>query len=127
MSEAQSAEAQSTSLFPSLSTYCNQDLDFLTECGEDLCCPGILDHGAGLVMPFFGEAEQCWSTGLRAALYFAGMIWCFLGVAIVADLFMGAIDQIVSSTYIKIDKAGKKQVYKRWCTAHPHEHVSCAP
>ena len=99
--------------------YCNADLEFLAECGQDLCCPGIGDgvnngHGGGYFMPMFGESEQCWPVALRATLYLVGMLWCFLGVAIVADLFMGAIDQITSSTYIKKDKAGKKQVMKVW-------------
>jgi len=42
------------------------------------------------------------------------MAWCFLGVAIIADLFMAAIDQVTSSTKIVKDKDGKKSVTKVW-------------
>ena len=78
----------------------------------DTCCPG---SGGGVFFPAAGEAEQLWNPALRAILYLVGMLWCFLGVAIVADLFMGAIDQITSATRIKVGKDGKKRVTKVWC------------
>ena len=94
---------------------CEDDLSKIVECGDDVCCPGQ----SGLIMPFFGPSEQCWPTGLRATLYMIGMLWCFLGVAIVADLFMAAIEEITAATYVKKDKNGKKQVYKVWCAEPP--------
>ena len=94
---------------------CEDDLSKVVECGDDVCCPGQ----SGLIMPFFGPAEQCWPTALRATLYMIGMLWCFLGVAIVADLFMAAIGEITSATYVKKDKNGKKQVFKVWCAEPP--------
>ncbi|KAJ1623900.1 hypothetical protein T492DRAFT_845170 [Pavlovales sp. CCMP2436] len=57
--------------------------------GPLICEPG----GGGLFLPLFGDAEQHWDPKLRAALYFAGLLWTFLGVAIVADIFMAAIEQ----------------------------------
>jgi solute carrier family 8 (sodium/calcium exchanger) len=60
--------------------------------GPLICEPG----GGGLFLPLFGEAEQQWNPTLRAVLYFAGLMWSFLGVAIVADIFMAAIEQVTS-------------------------------
>ena len=53
----------------------------------DVCCEG---GEGGMMLPMFGDAEQRWPKGLRGFLYLIGMLWCFLGVAIIADLFMGA-------------------------------------
>jgi len=52
--------------------------------------------GGGLLLPLFGDAEQRWPKALRAILYMIGLGWCFMGVAIVADIFMGAIECITS-------------------------------
>jgi len=49
-----------------------------------------------LILPLFGDAEQRWPTALRAVLYCLGLAWCFMGVAIIADIFMGAIETITS-------------------------------
>lgn len=48
-------------------------------------------------------AGSTWSTALRTILYFLALGWCFLGVAIIADIFMQAIEVITS----------KEQVIKR--------------
>jgi len=63
-----------------------------------------------MVLPLFGDAEQRWPSGVRGVLYGAGMIYFFVGVAIVADLFMAAIERITSR---------RKKVYQedgRWRT-----------
>ncbi|XP_076445931.1 sodium/calcium exchanger Calx-like isoform X3 [Babylonia areolata] len=54
--------------------------------------------GSGLMLPVFSEAT--WSTGTRAFLYLLGLLWCFLAVAIVADIFMCSIERITSKTRI---------------------------
>jgi solute carrier family 8 (sodium/calcium exchanger) len=74
--------------------------------------PKVRGGGAGLFMPFFhGEIE--WPEGLRAVLYFLGLIWCFMGVAIIADVFMGAIEEITAKR--KAIVVGGKQFYvKVW-------------
>jgi len=51
----------------------------------------------GLLIPFI-PYESSWDTNFRAFLYLAGLFYCFLGVAIVADVFMGAIEKITSKT-----------------------------
>ncbi|GFO31494.1 sodium/calcium exchanger, partial [Plakobranchus ocellatus] len=50
----------------------------------------------GLILPAINE--YTWSIGVRAALYMVGMLWCFLGIAIVSDTFMCGIEHITSKT-----------------------------
>jgi len=50
----------------------------------------------------------------QAILYFLLMVWCFLGVAIIADTFMAAIEQITAATYVKKGTDGNKHVVKVW-------------
>ena len=74
-----------------------------------ICEPG----GGGILLPLFGEDEQdfhishaelsptaacgllpamClqeWRKGLRAVLYLLGLLWLFMAVATVSDIFMG--------------------------------------
>lgn len=57
---------------------------------NDICKPGLL-------LPIF-PYEGTWSTAVRATLYCCGLIYCFMGVAIVADIFMGSIEKITSKT-----------------------------
>ena len=54
----------------------------------DICEVG----GGGYVFPLFGDDEAGWPKALRGILYGIAVLWCFLGVAIVADLFMAAIE-----------------------------------
>mmetsp|Transcript_32594 Transcript_32594/g.80887 ORF Transcript_32594/g.80887 Transcript_32594/m.80887 type:complete len:835 (+) Transcript_32594:43-2547(+) len=77
--------------------------------GPLICEPG----GGGLFLPLFGDAEQHWDPKLRAALYFAGLLWTFLGVAIVADIFMAAIEQVTSKTrpITVTNKEGTSKIY----------------
>lgn len=49
-----------------------------------------------LILPAINE--YTWSIGARAGLYFIGLLWCFLGVAHIADVFMAAIERITSKT-----------------------------
>mmetsp|Transcript_4647 Transcript_4647/g.10252 ORF Transcript_4647/g.10252 Transcript_4647/m.10252 type:complete len:828 (+) Transcript_4647:99-2582(+) len=55
-----------------------------------------MQAGEGIFLPLFGESEQGWPRGLRIALYFMGLIWCFMGVALISDVFMSAIETITS-------------------------------
>eukprot|EP00927_Polykrikos_kofoidii_P075266 TRINITY_DN7137_c2_g3_i1.p1 TRINITY_DN7137_c2_g3~~TRINITY_DN7137_c2_g3_i1.p1 ORF type:complete len:844 (-),score=168.77 TRINITY_DN7137_c2_g3_i1:38-2569(-) len=61
------------------------------------CPPRVCDvGGSGLLLPIFGDAEQRWSNKVRVVLYMAGLCWTFMGVAIVADVFMTSIERITS-------------------------------
>lgn len=55
-------------------------------------------HDKGLLLPIFMEIT--WPTEVRALLYFVGLIYSFLGVSIVADVFMCAIEKITSKTRV---------------------------
>ena len=50
----------------------------------------------GLMFPVINE--YTWETWARGVVYFLGMMWCFLGVAIVSDSFMCGIEHITSKT-----------------------------
>ena len=71
--------------------------------------PGIVTRASaasqgqsGLFLPLFGNKEQrTWDEGSnsrygRAVLYLLGLLWFFLGVSIIADVFMAAIETITS-------------------------------
>eukprot|EP00091_Calanus_sinicus_P022006 TRINITY_DN6776_c0_g1_i1.p2 TRINITY_DN6776_c0_g1~~TRINITY_DN6776_c0_g1_i1.p2 ORF type:complete len:105 (-),score=26.05 TRINITY_DN6776_c0_g1_i1:396-710(-) len=57
---------------------------------------GLRDDCQGMVLPLV--LEITWSKQFRAALYFIGLIYSFLGIGIVSDLFMSAIEKITSKT-----------------------------
>ena len=52
----------------------------------------------GIVLPLINE--YTWHIYVRAALYMVGLLWCFLGVAIIADVFMCSIEKITSKIRI---------------------------
>ena len=64
----------------------------------------------GLMFPLINE--YTWAIWVRATLYMVTMLWIFLGVAIVADVFMCGIEKITSKTrVIKIpDPENKDEV-----------------
>jgi solute carrier family 8 (sodium/calcium exchanger) len=78
--------------------------------GPLICEPG----GGGLFLPLFGDAEQHWNPHLRAGLYLAGLLYTFLGVAIVADIFMAAIERVTSKTrpVTHVNKDGVTKTYQ---------------
>ena len=57
---------------------------------------GKKDNCNGLLLPLF--FEMTWGSELRAVLYLVGLVYSFLGVSIVADIFMCAIEKITSKT-----------------------------
>jgi len=78
------------------------DTDGIETCGlKDGC------HQKGLLLPLF--LEVTWPKEVRAVLYFVGLLFSFLGVSIVADVFMCAIEKITSKTkQIHIAGSGDK-------------------
>mmetsp|Transcript_60154 Transcript_60154/g.196481 ORF Transcript_60154/g.196481 Transcript_60154/m.196481 type:complete len:753 (-) Transcript_60154:111-2369(-) len=97
-----------------------------------LCQPG----GPGAMwLPLFGEDEQRWPNGLRGVLYAmwlafcgdaltpfgdlmlqheVGLIYCFVGVAIIADLFMAAIEKVTSRRKKEQRGDGRMQTLNVW-------------
>lgn len=66
-----------------------------------LLCLRCADRG--LLLPLW--SEYTWPVEVRALLYLMGLLYCFLGVAIIADIFMGSIEKITSKTR-KVRKGG---------------------
>lgn len=65
----------------------------------------------GLLLPVINE--YTWSDGFRIFCYLIGMLWCFLGIAIVADTFMLGIEKITSKTrMIRISNPKAKDGYE---------------
>ncbi|XP_069123954.1 sodium/calcium exchanger 1-like [Argopecten irradians] len=65
----------------------------------------------GILLPVINEFT--WSYDTRAALYFIAMLWCFLGVSIIADIFMCAIERITSkTTKVRIPDEGMPEGYR---------------
>jgi len=60
-------------------------------CGEKDEC-----MAKGMALPIFNEST--WSREARAVLYLIGLLYSFLGISIVADIFMCAIEKITSKT-----------------------------
>lgn len=58
--------------------------------------PHTCNCSDGLLLPIIDECS--WSIGVRAFIYLIGLLYCFMGVAIIADIFMCAIEQITSTT-----------------------------
>ena len=50
----------------------------------------------GLILPLF--FEETWPKSFRTIVYLVGLLYSFLGVSIVADIFMCAIEKITSKT-----------------------------
>ena len=50
----------------------------------------------GILLPLF--VEVTWSWELRVVLYFAGLVYSFVAVNIIADIFMCSIEAITSKT-----------------------------
>lgn len=67
-------------------------------------------HDRGMIMPFINE--YTWSIEFRRFIYIVGLLWCFLGIAIIADIFMCAIEKITSKTRpIKVQSAESESGY----------------
>lgn len=88
----------------------------MTTAAPQICEPQICEVGGkGNFLPLFRDNEQEWPRGLRIILYLFGLLWAFMGVAIVADVFMGAIERITSKKRRVTNKAtGRPVTVKVW-------------
>eukprot|EP00445_Apocalathium_hangoei_P041682 CAMPEP_0203975116 /NCGR_PEP_ID=MMETSP0359-20131031/100448_1 /ASSEMBLY_ACC=CAM_ASM_000338 /TAXON_ID=268821 /ORGANISM="Scrippsiella Hangoei, Strain SHTV-5" /LENGTH=1303 /DNA_ID=CAMNT_0050913311 /DNA_START=12 /DNA_END=3919 /DNA_ORIENTATION=+ len=68
--------------------------------------------GSGLLLPF--QHEQTWNVKGRAVLYLTLLMWSFLGVAIVADTFMAAIEAVTSKRKLIRLSNGSRLAVKEW-------------
>mmetsp|Transcript_60819 Transcript_60819/g.131959 ORF Transcript_60819/g.131959 Transcript_60819/m.131959 type:complete len:834 (-) Transcript_60819:296-2797(-) len=58
----------------------------------------------GIFLPLLGDDERKWPNGLRLVLYVLGLGWTFLGIAVISDVFMAAIEKITSSKKRVVNK-----------------------
>jgi len=63
-----------------------------------------------LYLPLALDFECDWPAPVRAILYLALLAWCFLGVAIIANIFMEAIETITAKKKTKIRDGKEIQV-----------------
>jgi len=76
-----------------------------------ICATG----GRGPLLPLFGDSEQEWPRGLRITLYLLGLLWCFMGVSIISDMFMSAIEKVTSKKVRRFDKSkGRWYTHEVW-------------
>eukprot|EP00929_Paragymnodinium_shiwhaense_P052132 TRINITY_DN2612_c0_g2_i3.p1 TRINITY_DN2612_c0_g2~~TRINITY_DN2612_c0_g2_i3.p1 ORF type:complete len:813 (+),score=192.01 TRINITY_DN2612_c0_g2_i3:180-2618(+) len=76
-----------------------------------ICEPG----GMGLLLPQGGEFEQKLDNRLKVFLYGAGLIYCFLGVGVISDVFMSAIERITSKKKrVPIEDSDRKVTMNVW-------------
>merc|ERR1712159_503843 len=77
------------------------DLRTCEECGQGT-----------MILPLYGEYENSWGKGPRVPLYFAGIICIFMGMGIVCDMFMDAIEEITNHEYVvwkKVHDGGRSK------------------
>lgn len=78
----------------------------------DVCGEGTL------FLPMFGEYENSLDKGARTPLYLLGIIVIFMGMGIVCDMFMDAIEEITNSEYLvwkQVHQGGRQKFHlKIW-------------
>eukprot|EP00929_Paragymnodinium_shiwhaense_P063162 TRINITY_DN31572_c1_g2_i1.p1 TRINITY_DN31572_c1_g2~~TRINITY_DN31572_c1_g2_i1.p1 ORF type:complete len:824 (-),score=259.11 TRINITY_DN31572_c1_g2_i1:119-2590(-) len=81
-----------------------------------ICEPKICDvGGGGYLMPIGQKAEQEGNRTVRAIFYLLFLLWSFMGVGIVSDVFMGAIEKVTSKKVRVFSKPKQKYVtVKMW-------------
>jgi len=68
--------------------------------------------GSGQLLPLGGDWKIGLNPRVRMVLYFIGLIYSFMGVSIVADLFMSAIEGVTS-----VQRCVQIGTSKRFCTS----------
>jgi len=80
-----------------------------------MAAPAICEKGGGgIALPLFGDLEQEWPRPLRIVLYLVGLFWCFMGVALIADVFMAAIEKVTSKKIRCVDSENRAYTYQVW-------------
>lgn len=75
-----------------------------------ICAKG----GGGNIFPLI-ENEYSWPRPARIFLYMAGLAWCFMGVAIISDVFMGAIEKVTSKKVRRRNsETGRYYTFEIW-------------
>merc|ERR1712110_304860 len=73
------------------------EICYRNESGQDpIFCGQQEDCFIGMALPFINEST--WDWRVRAVLYLVGLLYSFLGISIISDIFMCAIEKITSKT-----------------------------
>jgi solute carrier family 8 (sodium/calcium exchanger) len=67
----------------------------------------------GIFLPIGGNWERTWGREVQAFLIFLGLIYCFAGVAFIADVFMASIEKITSQK-VRLKEGGHFRTYNVW-------------
>lgn len=70
-----------------------------------------------LFLPLFGDYENSWMKGPRVPLYFFGVLCTFMGMGIVCDMFMDAIEEVTSSEKLiwrEVHQGGKQKFHVKF-------------
>jgi len=83
---------------------------------EVVISPSICEEGgSGLFLPVGGDQHQEYKFGATMCFpYLLGLLWCFMGVGIIADIFMASIETITSQTYKITRLDGQVSEVKVW-------------
>eukprot|EP00931_Biecheleriopsis_adriatica_P060855 TRINITY_DN36558_c0_g2_i1.p1 TRINITY_DN36558_c0_g2~~TRINITY_DN36558_c0_g2_i1.p1 ORF type:complete len:1095 (+),score=226.46 TRINITY_DN36558_c0_g2_i1:175-3459(+) len=81
----------------------------MSELGGRMCD----EDGGGMLLPLFRD-EYRWSGELRIFLYGFGLVYMFVGVSIIAEMFMSAIEEITSRRKQVVQKDGTVFTAKVW-------------
>jgi solute carrier family 8 (sodium/calcium exchanger) len=69
----------------------------------------------GLFLPIGGNFEAGWGGAWQSFMYFMGLLYCFVGVMLIADVFMAAIEKITSEKVRHMDPVTKRlRTMDRW-------------
>mmetsp|Transcript_14385 Transcript_14385/g.22947 ORF Transcript_14385/g.22947 Transcript_14385/m.22947 type:complete len:871 (-) Transcript_14385:74-2686(-) len=69
----------------------------------------------GNILPLFHDSEREWPNIVRLCLYLMGLIWTFLGIGVISDVFMTGIEKVTSSKRrIKDKRTGQWRTYYVW-------------
>eukprot|EP00928_Gymnodinium_smaydae_P087646 TRINITY_DN71885_c0_g1_i1.p1 TRINITY_DN71885_c0_g1~~TRINITY_DN71885_c0_g1_i1.p1 ORF type:complete len:740 (+),score=80.91 TRINITY_DN71885_c0_g1_i1:71-2290(+) len=76
--------------------------------------PICAEGGSGMILPLSSQ-EHHWNPLLRGTLYAIGMVYVFLGIAMIADTFVQSIENITSSwTQVLDPRRGMLYTKKVW-------------
>lgn len=91
--------------------------DDIVDDDDDGVSPSICKKGgSGLFLPIGGANNKEYENpkALMIIAYFVGLIWTFMGVGIIADIFMSAIEVITSQEIEVVMPDGTKTTAKVW-------------
>ncbi|XP_078488536.1 sodium/calcium exchanger 2 isoform X2 [Ciona intestinalis] len=79
----------------------------------NITCPDytFFRCNTGIILPLI--IESTWSDGFRGFIYLTGLLWSFLAISIIADIFMCAIEVITSkTTEVKVARPDLEEGYE---------------